>query len=158
MLTKYLDWCARINLTLHTLSTWMSKGKHLDEKPRTGYQGIGKKKETPTVLVQKKADSHRKSLPTDKSEHYRYTIVFLSETTAYKCYGCDSAMQCPPAVQESPENIALTTMEHRSFSSDGKLQVKFQRAYYHVICHPIQKCFYWTSNFCRWWVMSWWES
>lgn len=64
----------------------MSKGKHLDEKPRTGYQGIGKKKETPTVLVQKKADSRRKSLPKDKSEHYRYTIAFLSETTAYKCY------------------------------------------------------------------------
>ena len=108
-----------------------------------------KKNEPPTVLVQKKADSRRKSLPKDKSEHYRYRIVFLSETTAYKCYGCDSAMRCPPAVPESPENIALTTMEHRSFSSDGKLQVKFQRAYYHVICHPIQKCFYWTSNFCR---------
>lgn len=86
-----------------------------------------KKKEAPTVLVQNKSHGHRKSLPKDKYEHYRYRIVFLSETTAYKCYGCNSAMRCPPAVQESPENIALTTMEHRSFLRDGKLQVKFQR-------------------------------
>lgn len=41
-------------------------------------------------------------------------------------------IRCPPAVPESPENIALTTMEHRSFLRDGKLQVKFQRTYYHV--------------------------
>lgn len=41
-------------------------------------------------------------------------------------------MQCPPAVPESPERIALTTMEHRSFLRDGKLQVKIQRTHYHV--------------------------
>ena len=80
-----------------------------------------KKKKSPTVLVQKKADSRRKSLPKDNSEHYQHRIVFLSETTAYKCYGCDSAMRCPPAVTESPENIALTTMEHCFFLRDGKL-------------------------------------
>ena len=85
-----------------------------------------KKKEAPTVLVQKQSDSHRKSL------NYRYIIVFQSKTTAYKCYGCDSAMRCPPVVPESPENIALTTMEHHSFLCDGKLQVKFQRTYDHV--------------------------
>lgn len=91
-----------------------------------------KKKEAPTVLVQNKSDSLRKSLPTDMSEHYRYRIVFLSETTAYKCYGCNSNMRCPPAVSESPENIALMTMERGSFLRDGKLRVKFQWTYYHV--------------------------
>lgn len=41
-------------------------------------------------------------------------------------------MRCPPAVPESPENIALTTVEHRSFLPNGRLQVKCQRTYYHV--------------------------
>ena len=31
-----------------------------------------KKKEAPTALVQNKSDSHRNSLPNDKSEHYWY--------------------------------------------------------------------------------------
>ena len=38
----------------------------------------------------------------------------------------------PPAVPASPDNLALTTMEYRSFFRDGKLQVKYQRTYYHV--------------------------
>ena len=93
-----------------------------------------KKKEAPTVLVQNKSDCRRKSLPKDKSEHYRYRIVFLSETTAYKCYGCDSAMRCPPAVPESPENIALTTMEHRSLLHDGADILPCKKR-----LHPIEK-------------------
>lgn len=89
-----------------------------------------RKRKAPTVLAQKKKP--RKSLPTDRSEHYKYRIIFLSETTAYKCYGCDSVMRCPPAVPDSPNNIALMTMEHRSYMRDGKMQVIFQRSYYHV--------------------------
>lgn len=133
MLTKYLDWCASKNQSNFTNIVNMNvKRQALGRKAKDRLPRDRKKNEPPTVLVQKKADSRRKSLPKDKSEHYRYRIVFLNETTAYKCYGCDSAMRCPPAVPESPENIALTTMEHRSFLRDRKLQVKFQQTYYHV--------------------------
>ncbi|XP_068692716.1 uncharacterized protein [Montipora foliosa] len=86
-----------------------------------------KKKEAPAVLVQKKSDSHRKSL------NYRYRIVFLSKTTAYKCHGRNSAMRCPPVVPESQDNIALTTMEHHSFLCDGKLQVSVEG----VLCRAL---------------------
>ena len=133
MLSKYLDWCSTKNqANVTNIANMNVRRQALGRKAKDKLPRDRKKKEAPTVLVQNKSHSHRKSLPKDKSEHYRYRIVFLSETTAYKCYGCDSAMRCPPAVPESPENIALTTMEHRSFLRDGKLQVKFQRTYYHV--------------------------
>lgn len=130
MLSKYLDWCSTKNqANVTNIANMNVRRQTLGRKAKDKLPRDRKKKEAPTVLVQ---NSRRKSLPKDKSEHYRYRIVFLSETTAYKCYGCDSAMRCPPAVPESPENIALTTMKHRSFLRDGKLQVKFQRTYYHV--------------------------
>ena len=133
MLSKYLDWCSTKNqANVTNIANMNVRRQTLGRKAKDKLPRDRKKKEAPTVLVQNKSNSRRKSLPKDKSEHYRYRIVFLSETTAYKCYGCDSAMRCPPAVPESPENIALTTMEHRSFLRDGKLQVKFQRTYYHV--------------------------
>lgn len=139
MLSKYLDWCSIKNQeNVANIANMNVRREALRHKAKDQLRRDQKKKEAPTVLVQNKPDSRRKSLPKDKSEHYRYRIVFLSETTAYKCYGCDSAMRCPPAVPESPENIALTTMEHHSFLRDGKLQVKFQRTYYHVRrdCNP----------------------
>lgn len=133
MLSKYLDWCSTKNqANVTNIANMNVRRQALGRKAKDKLPRDRKKKEAPTVLVQNKSHSHRKSLPKDKSEHYRYRIVFLSETTAYKCYGCDSAMRCPPAVPESPENIASTTMEHRSFLRNGKLQVKFQRTYYHV--------------------------
>ena len=59
-------------------------------------------------------------------------IITVTDSCVYKCYGSDSAMRCPPAVPPSPGNLALTTMEYRSFLRDGKLQIKYQRTYYHV--------------------------
>ena len=133
MLTKYLDWCATKNQSNFTnIANMNVKRQALGRKAKDKLPRDRKKKELPTVLVQKSPASRRKSLPKGKSEHYRYRIVFLSDTTPYKCYGCDSAMRCLPAVPDSLENIALTTMEHRSFLRHGKLQVKFQRTHYHV--------------------------
>ena len=133
MLGKYLDWCATKNQSNITNIVNMNvQRKPLGRKSKDKLPRQRKKKEAPTVLSKRTTGARRKSLPKDKSEHYRYRIIFLSDTTAYKCYGCDSALRCPPAVPESPDNIALTTMEHRSFLQGGKLQVKFQRTYYHV--------------------------
>ena len=133
MLGKYLDWCATKNQSNITNIVNMNvQRKPLGRKSKEKLPRERKKKEAPTFLAKRTTGARRKSLPKDKSEHYQYRIIFLSDTTAYKCYGCDSALRCPPAVPESPDNIALTTMEHRSFLQGGKLQVKFQRTYYHV--------------------------
>lgn len=131
MISEYLDWCANKNhRNITSIANMNVKKQALGRKAKDKLPRDRKRKQPPTLLAQKKA--RRGSLPKDKSEHYRYRLVFLSESTAYKCYGCDSAMRCPPAVPESPHNIALTTMEHRSYLRDGKMQVKFQRTYYHV--------------------------
>ena len=133
MLGKYLDWCATKNQSNITNIVNMNvQRKPLGRKSKDKLPRDRKKKEAPTVLAKRTTGTRRKSLPKDKSEHYRYRIVFLSDTAAYKCYGCDSALRCPPAVPASPDNIALTTMELCSFLPGGKLQVKFQRTYYHV--------------------------
>ena len=133
MLSKYLDWCSTKNQANVTSIANMNLRRHaLGRKAKDKLPRDRKKKEAPTFLVQIKSDSHRKSLPKDRPEHYRCRITFLSEKRAYKCYLCDNAMRCPPAVPESPENIALTTVEHRSFLRNGRLQVKCQRTYYHI--------------------------
>lgn len=130
MLSNYLDWCASKNQRNITSIVNMNVKKQALGRKAKDKLPRDRKRKAPTVLAQKKKP--RKSLPTDRSEHYKYRIIFLSETTAYKCYGCDSVMRCPPAVPDSPNNIALMTMEHRSYMRDGKMQVIFQRSYYHV--------------------------
>ena len=132
ILGKCLDWCATKNQSNITNIVKMNvQRKPLGRKSKDKLPRVSKKKEASTVLAKRTTGTCRKFLPKDKPEHYRYRIVFLSNTTAFKCYGCDSALRCPPAVPASPD-IALTTMEHQSFLHGGKLQVKFHRTYFHV--------------------------
>jgi hypothetical protein len=132
MLSSYLDWYSKKqdgrNVT--NIVNMNVKKQSLGRKAKDKLPRDRKRKAEPTVLV--KTKTRRKSFPKDRNEHHRYRLLCLSETTAYKCYGCDSAMRCPPAVPPSPDNLTLTTMEYRSFLRDGKLQVKYQRTYYHV--------------------------
>ena len=121
MLSSYLDWYAKKNdsRNLTSIVNMHVKKQSLGWKAKDKLPQDRKRKAEPTVVV--KTKTRRKSFPKDRNEHHRYRLLCLSETTAYKCYGCDSAMRVPRL-----SHLRTTTWP------DEKLQVKYQRTYYHV--------------------------
>ncbi|KAJ7331128.1 hypothetical protein OS493_020830 [Desmophyllum pertusum] len=95
MLSNYLDWYTSKHQKNITSSINMNVKKQAlgrKAKKKTNFQGTEKEKH--------QLSSHRKkSLPKDRSKHYKYALIFLSELTAYNFYGCDSIMCCPPGCQ-----------------------------------------------------------
>lgn len=66
----------------------------------------------------------KKSQPSSSSSTPRkYTLRWLSESKAYQCYGCNSAIRVPGDVPQAPHDVVAATKEYRSFTKDGKLQV-----------------------------------
>ena len=95
MLFSYLDWYAKKNdgRNLTSIVNMHVKKQSLGWKAKDKLPRDRKRRAEPTVVV--KTKTRRKSFPKDRNEHHCYRLLCLSETTTYKCYGCDSAMHCP---------------------------------------------------------------
>jgi hypothetical protein len=75
----------------------------------------------------------KKSQPSASSSTPRkYTLRWLSESKAYQCYGCNSAIRVPGDVPQAPHDVVAATKEYRSFTKDGKLQVRYGPTHYHL--------------------------
>ena len=44
-----------------------------------------------------------------------YTLKWLQESLAFKCYGCESAIREPGFLPDPPNDVIIATKEYRSF-------------------------------------------
>lgn len=116
------------------IATSQEKMKNAGEKP--GYRGPRKRKNE-----ERNTHGFQQPCPVDNEDNEKYGIVFVKDTTAFRCYGCKGAIRkdgksSPPP---PPFDIFVTTKTYRHYrekSKDGKpgilhIKTNKENVYYH---------------------------
>ena len=129
-LHEYLDFYAKQPLSKKRNLTKVSNlDVNVGPLGRKGRRVRQRSKTTPSATVTAPASSQQTSSPPGRN---KYSLRWLSESKAYQCYGCNSAIRVPGHVPPPPEDVVAATKEYRSFMQGGKLQVRYGPTHYHL--------------------------
>ena len=136
----YFKVCSRYRVPTHEQIT-NSSTQNADRKPG---QPIRRR-----IPYHKRVQVDRGKLPNpfrrqgiDVRQEKRYHIIFLRDSTATVCYGCDGKFRERPSdvPPPAPLDIAIKTKMRRSFRARGSLTIRVTKDVETVHFHPVKSC------------------